>query len=82
MTNYIEKIEDLLISAEGAFNLTQNELTHPKDFDGLWQRANYRLALAQAYTGLLQVQNIESFAGSADKIANSVEKEINEKENN
>lgn len=78
MTDYTPKIESLLNQAEAAFDLTQDELIHYWDkFDSLWQRANYRLALAQAYIGLVQVQNIETVAGAAGRMADSVEKENN-----
>lgn len=58
--NYKEKIETLLNQAEAAFELTQDGLTRPEEMESLWQRGNYRLALAQAYTGLAQVANIEN----------------------
>lgn len=74
---HVRKIESLLNQAEAAFDLTQDELTHPEEFDSLWQRANYRLSLAQAYIGLVQVQNIETVAGAAGRMADSVEKENN-----
>lgn len=77
--NLIEKIEGLLNQAEAAFDLTQDELTHPNELDSLWQRATYRLQLAQAYIGLVQVQNIETVAGAVDKFATA---ECDEKENN
>ena len=73
MIDYIEKIETLLSQAEAAFELTQDGLTHPEELPGLWQRANYRLALAQTYTGLAQVRNTETVANAAGKIANTVE---------
>lgn len=74
---HVRKIESLLNQAEAAFDLTQDELTRPEEFDSLWQRANYRLALAQAYIGLVQVQNIETVAGAAGRMADSVDKENN-----
>lgn len=73
MIDYLEKIESLLNQAEAAFDLTQDELTHPEEFNSLWQRANYRLSLAQAYIGLAQVRNTETVANAAGKIANTVE---------
>lgn len=75
--DYIEKIEGLLNAAEAAFDLTQDELTDPENVQGLWQRATYRLSLAQGYIGLMQVQNIGSVTGSVEKMANAVEKENN-----
>lgn len=75
--DYVDKIEGLLNAAEAAFDLTQDELTDPENVQGLWQRATYRLSLAQGYIGLMQVQNIGSVTGSVEKMANAVEKENN-----
>lgn len=69
--SYTDKIESLLDQAEAAFELTQDDLTQPEDVHGLWQRASYRLSLAQAYIGLVQVKNIEGVAGSFGKLVDN-----------
>ncbi|MGO2188231.1 MAG: hypothetical protein ACTH4Y_08295 [Microbacterium gubbeenense] len=71
--SYQEKIETLLGQTEAAFELTQDELTRPEDLDKLWQRASYRLSLAQAYIGLEQVRNVASVAGSVERSFEQVE---------
>ena len=58
----ILKAEVLLDQAEAAFELAQDSITDPADFDALWARGNYRLSLANSYIGLAQVKNVEGVA--------------------